>query len=234
MKDLSFIEEEVADPQDEEKDFHGSQERESSRIKILLDQHKNSTVVHIGGGHDHVYPLLKAASQGFSKVVVLNIDAHADTRTDEAHHSGTPFRQFADDFSGEFFLYQLGLHRFANSFSTLSALGKSKQIVLWRDDFSHETLENFFQQMASTIDHQTLVLFSLDADALNGFEVPGVSAVNPQGFSLEELREIWKRFKDLPHSQRKILGIYELNPIYDTLASISMRSIGSFLFESLR
>ena len=234
IKDISFVEAEVADPHDEEQDFHGAQERESSRIKMLMDQYKKASVIHIGGGHDHVYPLLKAASAGHSKVVVLNIDAHADTRTDEHHHSGTPFRQFAEEYSGKFSLYQLGLHHFANSFSTLSPLVKGKQVVLWKNEITPERLDTFFKDIEKDIDNETLVVFSLDADALNGHEIPGVSAVNPQGLSLIELQDVWERFKEITVSQRKIIGIYELNPVYDTLASISMRSIASFIFEGLR
>ncbi len=233
IKDFSFAEAEVADPQDEINDFHGSQERQSERIKSLLDQHQSASIIHIGGGHDHVYPLLKAASQGYSKVVVLNIDAHADTRTDEEHHSGTPFRQFAEAFSGEFSLYQIGLHHFANSFSTLSPLKSGKQIVLWRNEINSASLDQFFKQMEVDIDKETRVFFSLDADALNGYEIPGVSAVNPNGLSLLELRDLWARFKKLPISHPSIMGIYELNPVYDSLASVSMRTIGSFIFESI-
>lgn len=234
IKDFSFVEAEAADPQDEEQDFHGAQERQSARIKTLLDQYHDATIIHLGGGHDHVYPLLRAASSGFSKVVVINIDAHADTRTDEQHHSGTPFRQFSEEYSGKFFLYQLGLHRFANSFSTLSPLAKNQQKVLWRNEMAPTSLDTFFKDIQSEIDSETLVVLSLDADALNGYEVPGVSAVNPQGLSLQELKDIWERYLKLPFTHRKMLGIYELNPVYDTLVCISMRSIASFIFEGLR
>jgi len=165
---------------------------------------------------------------------VLNIDAHADTRTDEQHHSGTPFRQFAEEFSGEFTLYQLGLHRFANSFSTLSPLDKGKQFVLWKNEITSASLDAFFQQMMTEVNNDTLLLFSLDADALNGYEVPGVSAVNPQGLTLNELKDVWERFRKIPTPNRLIMGIYELNPVYDSLASVSMRTIASFIFECLR
>ena len=52
-------------------------------------------LIHLGGGHDHIYPLLRALSAQNDRITVINIDAHLDTRTDDLPHSGTPFRQFA-------------------------------------------------------------------------------------------------------------------------------------------
>lgn len=232
LTQLSFFDYEVSNVKEEEADFHLAQEQEASRISHLLSSYPQSRLCHIGGGHDHIYPLLKAASQNYAKVVVLNVDAHADTRTDENHHSGTPFRQFADQFEGSFSLYQLGLHSFANSFSTLSPFKRGKFNVLWKKQMTPQSLDSFFKEMTLEIDQETLVIFSLDADALIGSEVPGVSAVNPGGITLSELLDIWKRYKALPFKHMTMMGIYELNPLYDTLSSYSMRTLASFVFES--
>lgn len=233
LREMTFHDFEVAASTEEEADFHNAQEQEASRITTVINQFPKSRICHIGGGHDHVYPLLKALSENYEKVVVLNIDAHADTRTDENHHSGTPFRQFAEGFQGQFSLYQLGLHSFANSFSTLSPLSKGKLRILWRNEINPSALELFFQEMEREIDEKTLVIFSLDADALSGAEVPGVSAVNPSGLGRTELLEVWKRFQKLPIAHSPIIGIYELNPLYDTLSSFSMRTLASFVYESM-
>ncbi len=232
LTQLAFFDYEVSNVNEEEVDFHLAQEQEASRISQLLSDYPQSRIYHIGGGHDHIYPLLKAASKNYSKVVVLNVDAHADTRTDESHHSGTPFRQFADQFEGTFSLYQLGLHSFANSFSTLSPLKRGKFKVLWKKQMTIHSLDAFFEEMASDIDEKTLVIFSLDADALIGSEVPGVSAVNPGGITLSELLDIWKRYKKLPFKNMTMMGVYELNPLYDTISSYSMRTLANFVFES--
>ncbi|MCM2350720.1 MAG: arginase family protein [Bacteriovoracaceae bacterium] len=233
LSQMAFHDFEVAASSEEETDFHRAQEQEAFRIAGLIKQFPQSRICHIGGGHDHVYPLLRALSENYAKVVVLNIDAHADTRTDENHHSGTPFRQFAEGFQGQFSLYQLGLHSFANSFSTLSPLSKGKLRILWRNEVTTDALDLFFKEMEREIDEKTLVIFSLDADALSGAEVPGVSAVNPSGLGRTELLEIWMRFQKLPIAHSPIMGIYELNPLYDTLSSFSMRTLASFVYESL-
>lgn len=234
IKNFSFSDLEVSDKLEEEKDFHSAQQSEAQRIKLALDQSNGQRLIHIGGGHDHIYPLLKAYSQKYQKISVINIDAHADTRTDENFHSGTPFRQFSEEYKGEFKLYQIGLHPFANSFSTLLPLSSGTSDVLWRNEFTPERLEDFFQMIAATTDEDTLTIFSLDADAMDASIVPGVSAVNPRGFSFGELLLMWNQYVKLISHHQPVLGIYELNPLYDSLASLSMRTMAGFVFETFR
>lgn len=232
LSELAFYDFEVANHDEEVADFHSAQKKEAERISTILKSHPSSRLCHIGGGHDHIYPLLTAISKTFEKVIVINIDAHADTRTDEEFHSGTPFRQFANEFAGEFHLYQIGLHPFANSFSTLSPLKKGDGKTLWKKEMNQDSIKVFFDQIKRTIDPKTMVIFSLDADALVGSEVPGVSAVNPGGLTRTELLEVWEHYRHLPLAHLPVMGIYELNPLYDTLSSFSMRTIASFVFES--
>lgn len=231
LKQQSFLEFEVSDQKLEEQNFHEAQLIEAEKIGEILNSFPDSRICHLGGGHDHIYPLLRAYSEKYKKIVVLNIDAHADTRTDTDFHSGTPFRQFSDEFAGNFHIFQIGLHPFANSFSTLSPLSRGESVELWRKDLNPENLNHLFKKVSEVIDQNTLVIFSLDADALNGFEVPGVSAVNPDGLTRAELLDLWQRYLTLKIPHQPVLGIYELNPIYDSLASISMRTMASFVFE---
>ena len=224
---FAFKEVEVSSAiEEEEKDFHEAQNLEAGRIQKAVSE--KSWICHIGGGHDHVYPLLKALSQNKKKVIVINVDAHADTRDDESHHSGTPFRQFSEEFSGEFHLFQVGLHPFANSKSTLANI---KMNILWKNELSEA--EMFFKGIEKLVTSETLVVFSLDADALDGSIVPGVSAVNGNGLQMRELEKLWSQYvKLVPH--KPILGIYELNPVFDTLSMMSMRAMAAFVFGTLR
>mgnify|MGYP003574927996 CR=1 FL=1 len=234
LKNFIFAEAETASPAEEMAEFHSAQVQESERISTILKAHPKARVCHLGGGHDHVYPLLKAYSGEYKKIVVLNLDAHADTRDDETFHSGTPFRQFAHEFEGEFHLFQVGLHPFANSFSTLSPLKKGSHHILWRNELNDsEKLTPFFQKIKHLIDEKTLVLFSLDADALDGSIMPGVSAVNGDGLDKVELNFLWEKYLTLSFEHPPILGIYELNPVFDTLSMASMRTLGNFLFNTL-
>src|SRR5690606_26545708 len=155
-------------------------------------------IAHLGGGHDHIYPLLQALSH-HKRIIVLNIDAHADTRLDSSPHSGTPFRQFASIYAGDFHLYQLGLHAWANSESTLSDLPKGKEYIFWSDDLGKEgVIAGIFENLRKDIDENTVVVFSLDADALSGYEIPGVSAVNGKGLNVSILERLWRNYQKLP------------------------------------
>lgn len=233
LKKYHFVELEVSDEDRERSDFHLSQAEETTKILRAIEKHQNAFLCHIGGGHDHIFPLLSALGKKFDEIIVINIDAHADTRTDLNFHSGTPFRQFANNYVGKFHLFQIGLHSFANTESTLSPLEKGKETILWSHELSAENLKNLFKTIEKEVSPKTAVVFSLDCDALSGATVPGVSAVNPSGVTQAELKIIWDFYRALPLSHSPILGIYELNPLYDTLASLSMRTIGSFVFNCL-
>ncbi len=233
-KEFSFRELEVSSMEEEKNDFSSAQEKEALRIKTAFASLENSRIIHLGGGHDHIYPLLKSFSHK-KKIIVLNLDAHADTRTDDESHSGTPFRQFAAEYAGEFHLFQLGLHAFANSESTLSVLPNGKMHILWRKDLMDQSKwGEFFLDLKKLIDDQTVVIFSLDADAISGELVPGVSAVNGLGLKTNELFQAWQMYRSLPMKHEPIMGIYELNPVYDTLSGMSMRFMSNFLYVTLR
>lgn len=230
----SFTEVEVSSVDEERENFSKSQESEALRIQSAVKAHSKARIIHVGGGHDHIYPLLRSYFHA-KKIIVLNLDAHADTRTDEDSHSGTPFRQFAREYKGEFHLFQLGLHVFANSESTLSNLPNGKMHVLWRKDLIDQSQwESFFGEMRKLIDENTVVIFSLDADAISGELVPAVSAVNGMGLKTSELFQAWQMYRALPLKHEPIMGIYELNPVYDTLSGMSMRFMSNFLWVTLR
>ena len=224
---------EVASEQLERKDFKQAQSHESENILKALKSQPHAKICHLGGGHDHIYPLLMALDQLYKKIIVINIDAHADTRMDTDPHSGNPFRLFDSNHKSEFKLYQIGLHAFANSSSTLSPMAKSAMKVIWRDEINEVKLQNLFKEIEQEITEHTAVIFSLDADALAGQEVPGVSAVNPQGLSVDELKMIWKKYSDLKLTHPPLLGLYELNPVYDSLSMLSMRVLSSFLYQTI-
>ncbi len=229
---LTFCECEVASEIEETSNFEVAQKLESKRISDILNASPKSFLCHIGGGHDHIYPLLLSLTNKFSRIIVINIDAHADTRTDLEFHSGTPFRQFDESRLVDFHLFQVGLHSFANSATTLSPLNKGSMSVLWRHDLRQpEKIATFFESIKSFVSNETAVVFSLDADALQGSQVPGVSAVNGNGLTISELESIWRGYRNIDLHHPPIIGIYELNPVYDTLSMLSMRTVGNFLFE---
>lgn len=231
LKEWRFSEVEVSSQEAEIENFHQAQQTEQRKIKEAHPLAHNF-ICHIGGGHDHIYPLVSALKDNFSKVFIINIDAHADTRTDEEFHSGTPFRQLDSEINN-FKLFQLGLHPYSNSFSTLSAL-KTEMPILWKKDFSEDKVQEYFKAISDELTSDSLVIFSLDADALSGHMVPGVSAVNADGLNLDQLKMIMNHYLKLKISHPPIVGIYELNPVYDQLSGLSMNTMANFLFHTLK
>ena len=95
------------------KNFEQLQFEQSDSIHNLLSKNNINLCIHIGGGHDQIFPLLFALQEKYKdeKLNIINIDAHLDTRIDTLPHSGTPFRQFDQSAKREFYLHQMNTKR---------------------------------------------------------------------------------------------------------------------------
>jgi formiminoglutamase len=102
----SWAEIDIADSELEELSFEHAQDEYRKRLEtILVSYTKAQSFIYLGGGHDHIYPSLMALNLKFKKIVVINIDAHLDTRTDTFHHSGTPLDSSLKPFKANFNLF---------------------------------------------------------------------------------------------------------------------------------
>lgn len=193
-----------------------------------------SKIVHLGGGHDHIYPLLKALGEKYKKIKVLNFDAHLDTRVDPWAHSGTPFRQFAREFSGQFHLIQIGIHDFANPLENFFPLeNQGIMDIISRGEIDDSP--QFDQKLKSLFACQAdeILVLSIDSDVFDVTSFEAVSAVNSHGLSLSLLRKSIDHYLQIP-SDRKVLGIYEYNPLYDNLSQKGARALASLLYQFLK
>ena len=215
--------EEVACPSEEERDFVQGQEKSALQMKKAWDQFAGERVFHIGGGHDHIFPLLMSLRDK-KAIHVVNIDAHLDTRAEPLFHSGTPFRQFADLYPGHFRLTQLGIHPFANEPAAYKDLSAEMKV------FSPRELSSGRGSFAFRKEEFTLL--SLDCDALAAEIMEGVSAVNPAGLSLDCVREIFDCYGKIDQ-QQKVYGIYEYNPLMDNLSQKGARAVASLIYGAL-
>lgn len=226
----------------EQKDFAEAQNSEVRTIASLISQFSGKTIIHLGGGHDHIFTLMASIYHPGVKIKVLNIDAHMDTRIDALPHSGTPFRQFAQLAQDDFELVQLGIHHFANSPSTQSALEKGKMHCISFSQLEKESwgftrpideLLNYHfspKSLQQNADKEVWIL-SLDCDALESGIMEGVSAVNHRGIPLHTIAEIFNYFKQ--HAPRFVAGLYEYNPIYDNLSQKGARALASLIYPVL-
>lgn len=211
-------------------DFNARQNENAKLITHALEKHPNK-VVHLGGGHDHIYPLLKAIDKKNIKINILNIDAHLDTRVDPIAHSGTPFRQFLNEAKSNFKIFQTGIHEFANSKSTKSDLGPNISVQTFKD-LSGET--HFFTKKSQSISHFIhqecdYLIISLDADAIDASAMEAVSAVNPAGIPVSFVNQILSEIKGT--TAKTVFGIYEYNPLFDNLSSKGAKTL-SYLINN--
>ena len=218
---------EVSSPTQEKEDFVKGQEESTDCIEKLWGQFRGNRVFHIGGGHDHIFPLLMSLREE-KAIHVVNIDAHLDTRAESLSHSGTPFRQFANLYQGHFRLTQLGIQPFSNHSSGHQNLS-AEMVVFPPEELEGKTTE-IMKKIAFRKDELTLL--SLDCDAIASESMEAVSAVNPAGLSPGCIRGIFDYYKNL-EQEKKIYGIYEYNPLHDNLSQKGAKSLASLIYAAL-
>jgi formiminoglutamase len=216
---------EVASKSQEQENFESSQVAEARIISKNLESYYEN-LIHIGGGHDHVYPLLLSLQklENYKKILIINIDAHCDTRVDSNNHSGTPFRNFDESCNVDSTLIQVGIHKYANSEQTLSPLKKIKQRVVLQGDKLELDLQDFNNE-------DSIVLLSLDSDGLDSSIMKAVSAVNSQGIQFKEVTDIMEQIKKL--KCKKVFGIYEYNPKFDDLSNQGAKTLSHLIYKWL-
>lgn len=231
---------EVTDQITEKNNFQLAQAQSAKKIHSLIKSHNNPITIHIGGGHDHIYPLLKAIKETnqYKNIVILNIDAHCDTRTDEIPHSGTPFRNFDNEAPSHCSLFQYGINYYSNSVSTLTKLENIKDEKYFYAELIQET-ESFTKIPQSLINNievlvtkETALIFSLDCDAICGHEMQAVSAINPTGIPLLHIKQLLQKILHL-NAASTFIGIYELNPVFDNISGLAAKKISTLLYECL-
>lgn len=213
--------------------FDSSQTETSKIISSLLDLSPKG-IIHLGGGHDHIYPLLNAIDDKYKKIHILNVDAHLDMRQDDHHHSGTPFRQFIKESKSQYKILQTGIHKFANSKKTKAELGNNVSVQSF-SELQSET--NNFSIKSKTISNYIdeecdFFILSLDADALDGSIMEAVSAVNGLGLPLAFVHEIVSSVASL--EKPTAFGVYEYNPLFDNLSCKGARAIAALLYNYLK
>ena len=210
----------------EEENFAQAQEESAHFIQKVCDQFKGNTIFHIGGGHDHIFPLLMSF-RAEKAIHVINIDAHLDTRLETLPHSGTPFRQFADLYRGHFRLTQMGIHPFANESSSYKDLS-AEMVTFSVDELSDRGAE---LEKKISFNRNELTLLSLDCDALASESMEAVSAVNPEGLSFQYVKKVFNFYRKLDQD-KKIYGIYEYNPLFDNLSQKGAKCLASLIYNA--
>lgn len=233
----SILSQNVSNQDDERSNYESSIELSARKIIELLKTPR-SRAVHLGGGHDHAFPLLKALDESEGKnILIVNFDAHCDTRVDTGRHSGTPFRDFDKIAKKPFHLTQIGIHDFANSSETMSPLERNSEKIFFTKDLKEilspeSFVDAIYDSCPFTIDADTDLFISVDCDAISSSIMSAVSAVNHNGLSPEQTLLWVDTLKDFP-CERKALGIYEYNPIFEDLSQKGARFLAGLIYNYL-
>lgn len=169
--------------------------RVSAATRALLDA--GLLPVAIGGGHDLTYPFVRAVAQKFPKPTGLYFDAHLDVR--ESMGSGMPFRRLVEDCA----VPALHLHGFR-------PLVNSRDHLAWFKAHGGKVHPDKTRVALPKAKH---LFVSFDLDVLDAAHAPGVSALNPAGWTVREA-EAWVRACGASRAVR-CFDLMELNPAHD-------------------
>jgi formiminoglutamase len=172
----------------------------------------------LGGGHETAYGHFLGYAVRRCAVGIINIDAHLDLRPPLAigGHSGSPFRQAIENTD-----YPLA----GNHYVCLGCQAQATSQVQWQYALQHGCIVRFFDELTPTLaqcfERETLrleeagctVYVSVDADAVQASEVPGVSAPNPDGLSGHDVLALGRSAGR--HPGVSSIDLVEINPRYD-------------------
>jgi formimidoylglutamase len=162
-------------------------------------------VVGLGGGHDLTYPLVRASCKARGVRAGLYVDAHLDVRPEPG--SGMAFRALVE---------QCGLQ--ALGIVGYNALANSREHRQWFQSHGGRVLDAGFsvesaqRQIVDTASGAAAFV-SIDLDAIDSSQAPGVSALNPDGLTVGQVAMYARASGRTPAVQ--CFDLMELNPAHD-------------------
>lgn len=169
----------------------------------------------LGGGHDLTFPTVRALAQHAGVPVGgLNLDAHLDVRAEPG--SGMPFRALIDGghLNPRCFTV-LGAGRFSNSRVHSEWLtGQGARIIDAEVALKSDApMKEAFSRLASGNAPDAPAFVTIDLDAIDASQAPGVSALNPMGLGVQHAVQV-ARMAGTRASVRHF-DIMELSPPHD-------------------
>ena len=174
----------------------------------------------LGGGHDYGYPHIAAAAAvyGVKKVGLINIDAHLDVRplVQGKITSGSPYFLAIENrvLMPQNFI-EFGIQQHCNAPEYLKYLTSRKAKVLMLEQCRQKggAVSQFQRALKSLTSKGLKIVISIDIDAIQMCQAPGVSAPQVDGFQASELFEMIR----LCATNKSVIsvGFFELSPPLD-------------------
>jgi len=153
--------------------------------------------IAIGGGHDLTFPFVRAIAARYPGLAGIYFDAHLDVR--ETRGSGMPFRKLVEE-CGVSALHLHGFRPLVNSAAHLA----------W---FRAHGGNAHPDDGKVALPKAKALFSSFDLDVLDAAHAPGVSALNPAGWTVPQA-EAWVRACGADPRVR-CFDLMELNPAFD-------------------
>lgn len=148
--------------------FEDTHRRVTAATTALLDA--GLFPVAIGGGHDLTFPFVRAVAAKHPRLSVLYFDPHLDVR--ETRGSGMPFRKLVEECG----VRALHLHGFRPHVN-------SREHLAW---FRANGGKIHPDSAKVALPRARHLAVSFDLDVLDATHAPGVSALNPSGWSVRK------------------------------------------------
>ena len=171
----------------------------------------------LGGDHAISHSSIKAFSEKFKSVGVIQFDAHHDLRNveDGGPTNGTPFRRLIEDdiLKGEN-LVQIGIRDFTNA-KAYDDYAKEKNVVVYTmQDLVRESIDKILErEMKKLADRVDVIYLSVDMDVLDQAFAPGCPAIGPGGMDSNTLLSAVQLAAR--HEKVKAMDIVEIDPTID-------------------
>ncbi len=183
--------------------------------------------IGIGGGHDLTFAFARAACRHSGVRAGLYVDAHLDVRPEPG--SGMPFRALAQH-AGVSALGVVGLSPLVNTrehHDWFIDHGGERLDVAFSIEQAQRQIEGVASRASPGPGSPTPPAFvSLDLDAIDSAQAPGVSALNPDGLTVAQVAQYAHAAGRCPLVS--CFDIMELNPLHD--ADHRTARVAAYLF----
>ena len=197
-----------------EEALHATHERVTEALAAVHDL--GLVPVCIGGGHDLTFPAVRALSNHDGRPVGgVNVDPHLDVR--DSAGSGMPYRRLIDEGCLEptrFVEHSAG--RFTNSEAHAAWLRLKGATITTIDEVLADEAAAIEASLAAALPRSAgdaPAFLSIDLDAIDASQAPGVCSPCPMGLSVAHVVEMTRRAG--AHSGVRHLDLMELCPPHD-------------------
>ncbi len=199
--------------------MEAAQDMLAGKVQRLLENGYQPIV--LGGGHEvafgHFLGIHEYAKPQGEKIGVINVDAHFDLRRyDGLGSSGTPFLQISELLEKEnksLKYLVLGINETANTRALFDTADRLKVQYVTAEVLNESSIEFTQTCIDAFIACCETIYLTIDMDAFNASEAPGVSAPAPYGVRLDKTLQLIKYVIQ----SKKVLSIdfAETNPELD-------------------